>query len=197
MLQLHYEACPLYLRQSHGKVQSFRFGRCVVLYAVTAVQAIGIPLQTKNGPDPATGVQEFCKMPACRCRVLSSSAASPSCGLVGDYSTQPAVCPRWKMKQLWQQPWRSPLVPAANTWSQVVGHLDLDTRLGDGQVRLLPVPSWGHAEGLTAWTVPSPDFNHSHQSYAKPEEVTDPSVWCRNGGALAATMFPPSDPQAA
>ena len=69
-------------------------------------------------------------------------------------------------------------------------------RLGAGQVRLLPVHGWSHAEGLTDWKVPSPDFNESFKCYSNADDVLDPGVWCRNGGALAATMFPPADPQA-
>ena len=69
-------------------------------------------------------------------------------------------------------------------------------RMGAGQVRLLPVERWSHAAGLTEWKVPAPDFNQSYESYGSPEEVLDPALWCRNGGALAATMFPPADPQA-
>ena len=48
---------------------------------------------------------------------------------------------------------------------------------------------------MTEWRVPAPDFNESYRSYSRPEEV-EPELWCRNGGGLASTMFPPADPQA-
>ncbi|OLP79683.1 Alanine--tRNA ligase [Symbiodinium microadriaticum] len=67
-------------------------------------------------------------------------------------------------------------------------------KLGSGQVRLLPLETWSHAPGLTEWRVPAPDFNESHRSYGHPEEV-EPELWCRNGGGLASTMFPPADAQ--
>ena len=68
-------------------------------------------------------------------------------------------------------------------------------RLGAGQVRLLPLETWSHVAGMTEWRVPAPDFNESYRSYSRPEEV-EPELWCRNGGGLASTMFPPADPQA-
>lgn len=44
-----------------------------------------------------------------------------------------------------------------------------------------------------------PDFATApHLSFGTAEEVTEHSegLWCRNGGPLAPTMFPPRDPQA-
>eukprot|EP00439_Symbiodinium_sp_Y106_P069434 s756_g11.t4 len=67
-------------------------------------------------------------------------------------------------------------------------------KLGAGQVRLLPLETWSHVAGMTEWRVPAPDFNESYRSYSRPEEV-EPELWCRNGGGLASTMFPPADPQ--
>lgn len=65
--------------------------------------------------------------------------------------------------------------------------------LGSGQVRLLPVEDWSHAEGLTSWTVPSPDFNRPPFLTFKSRDEVPQDLWCQNEGPLAPTMFPPHD----
>ncbi|CAK9082414.1 unnamed protein product [Durusdinium trenchii] len=63
------------------------------------------------------------------------------------------------------------------------------------QVRLVAVEQWSHAQGLSTWKVPAPDFQN-FRSFSK-EEVDEEheELWCRNGGPLAPTMFPPKDPE--
>ena len=61
-------------------------------------------------------------------------------------------------------------------------------------MRLLGVDHWSHAPGLSTWKVPSGDLAQSFASFATAEEV-DEELWCRKGGLLAPTMFPPKDPE--
>lgn len=72
-------------------------------------------------------------------------------------------------------------------------------KFGPDQVRLVPVEEWSHAKGLSTWRVPAPDFaSEPHLSFGTQEEVSEhsESLWCRNGGPLAPTMFPPCNPEA-
>ena len=60
------------------------------------------------------------------------------------------------------------------------------------QIRLVCVDEWRHAKGLSTWRVPAPD--RAGFAFAAPGEVPE-GLWCRNGGPLAPTMFPPVDPE--
>ena len=78
-------------------------------------------------------------------------------------------------------------------------NITLGLRFGPDQVRLVPVEEWSHAKGLSTWRVPAPDFaSEPHLSFGTQEEVSEhsESLWCRNGGPLAPTMFPPCNPEA-